>query len=75
MEKEIHSMILKVVKARTETTPWEKDLLQMILEAAESYGDSSGLPVDISPNKFIVDNCKNILCWAMRPLLSQHHGA
>ncbi|KAG5538770.1 hypothetical protein RHGRI_019353 [Rhododendron griersonianum] len=46
-------MILKVVKARTETTPWEKDLLQMILEAAESYGDSCGLPVDISPSKFI----------------------
>lgn len=55
MEKEIHSMILKVVKARTETMR-EKDLLQMILEAAESYGDSCGLPVDISPNKFIVDN-------------------
>ncbi|KAI8545520.1 hypothetical protein RHMOL_Rhmol07G0046100 [Rhododendron molle] len=47
-------MILKVVKARTETT-WEKDLLQMILEAAESYGDSCGLPVDISPNRFMLN--------------------
>ncbi|GFY92041.1 hypothetical protein Acr_08g0004370 [Actinidia rufa] len=37
-----------------------KDLLQMILEAAKSYGDNGGPPQDIAPNKFIVDNCKNI---------------
>lgn len=58
LEKEIHSMILEVVNQRVKG-PYEKDLLQMILEGAQSYG------VDIKGNmlsqeKFIVDNCKNI---------------
>ena len=70
METEIHSNILKVVKARTDVTR-EKDLLQMILEDAKSYGDNGGPPQDIAPNKFIVDNCKNIYFAA----LSRHHGA
>ncbi|XP_042958445.1 cytochrome P450 714A2-like [Carya illinoinensis] len=48
-------MIIKVVKQRMETTH-EKDLLQMILEGAKNTGDLS----DISPDKFIVDNCKLI---------------
>ncbi|KAG2672066.1 hypothetical protein I3843_13G021300 [Carya illinoinensis] len=55
LEKEINSMIVRVVKQRTETTH-EKDLLQMILEGARNTGDLS----DISPDKFIVDNCKTI---------------
>ncbi|KAA8515818.1 hypothetical protein F0562_018571 [Nyssa sinensis] len=59
LEKEISSMILKVVKARSEDIA-EKNLLQMILEGAKSYGDQNGLPADVTPNKFIVDNCKNI---------------
>ena len=52
--EEINSMILKVVKQRTEAS-YEKDLLQMILEGAKSNNDYYG-PCD----KFIVDNCKNI---------------
>lgn len=52
-------MILKVVKERSEATS-ERDLLQSILEAAKRYGENGNLPVDITPNKFIVDNCKNI---------------
>ena len=54
LEEEINSMILKVVKQRTEAS-YEKDLLQMILEGAKSNNDCYG-PCD----KFIVDNCKNI---------------
>ncbi|XP_075646980.1 cytochrome P450 714C2-like [Castanea sativa] len=54
LEEEINSMILKVVKQRTEAS-YEKDLLQMILEGAKSNNDYYG-PCD----KFIVDNCKNI---------------
>ena len=54
LEEEINSMILKVVKQRTEAS-YEKDLLQMILERAKSNNDYYG-PCD----KFIVDNCKNI---------------
>lgn len=52
-------MIVEVVKARTETTQ-EKDLLQMILDAAKSSRDGGGLPEDVSPNKFIVDSCTNM---------------
>lgn len=52
-------MILKVVKQRIEAS-YEKDLLQMILEGAESYNDSDGLSEKISRDKFMVDNCKNI---------------
>ncbi|KAM7486408.1 hypothetical protein LguiA_002417 [Lonicera macranthoides] len=59
LEREINTMILKVVKERSEATS-ERDLLQSILEAAKRYGENGNLPVDITPNKFIVDNCKNI---------------
>ncbi|CAL5398173.1 unnamed protein product [Camellia sinensis] len=59
LEKEIYSMILNVVKARSEAKS-EKDLLQMILEAAKNCRDNGDLPLGITPNKFIVDNCKNI---------------
>ncbi|KAF2312643.1 hypothetical protein GH714_039357 [Hevea brasiliensis] len=62
LEKEINSMILRVVMERA-TANHEKDLLQMILEGAKSYGDhepAGGLPPNVSVDKFIVDNCKAI---------------
>ncbi|KAF8407458.1 hypothetical protein HHK36_006591 [Tetracentron sinense] len=54
LEKEVHSLILKVVEERKEST-FEKDLLQMILEGAKN----SDLGQDAT-DRFIVDNCKNI---------------
>jgi len=54
LEKEVHSLILKVVKERKEATS-EEDLLQMILEGA-SHSNFSHDETD----RFIVDNCKNI---------------
>lgn len=54
LEKEIHSLILEVVKERHKATH-EKDLLQRILEGAKSYDD-----YNITIEKFIVDNCKNL---------------
>ncbi|KAF8394786.1 hypothetical protein HHK36_018722 [Tetracentron sinense] len=54
LEKEIRSLILKVVKEREEATH-EKDLLQMVLEGAKK----SDLGQDAT-DRFIVDNCKNI---------------
>ncbi|KAA8534507.1 hypothetical protein F0562_032024 [Nyssa sinensis] len=54
LEKEVHALILKVVKERGEAAS-EKDLLQMILEGATS-SDLSQEAMD----RFIVDNCKNI---------------
>ena len=58
--EEVNSKILEVVKQCTEAGH-EKCLLQVILERAQSnivYHD--GLSSDSSPDKFIVDNCKNI---------------
>ncbi|XP_048141859.1 cytochrome P450 714C2-like [Rhodamnia argentea] len=55
LDKQIRSMILEVVKARTQAS-YEKDLLQMILQGA----NNEGLPSNISAEQFIVDNCKNI---------------
>ncbi|KAL6289757.1 hypothetical protein ACE6H2_007267 [Prunus campanulata] len=43
LEKEIHSMILKVAKQRSTEASHEKDLLQMILEGAKNYGDADSL--------------------------------
>lgn len=61
LEGEIDSMILEVVNSRSsDDANNKKDLLQLLLSAAESYGDDSNIPADITPNKFIVDNCKNI---------------
>ncbi|KAL2499049.1 Replication protein A 70 kDa DNA-binding subunit B [Abeliophyllum distichum] len=51
--------IAETVKRRSEDT-CDKDLLQLILGSAKNYGDNGNLPADITPNKFIVDNCKNI---------------
>ncbi|RVW14992.1 Cytochrome P450 714A1 [Vitis vinifera] len=59
LEKEIDSMILKVVKERIETTQ-EKDLLQMILDAAKTYGDEDKLSTNVAADRFIIDNCKTI---------------
>ncbi|GAV71499.1 p450 domain-containing protein [Cephalotus follicularis] len=56
LDKEIHSLILTVVKQRMKS-PSEKNLLQTILEAA---GDYDAFPPNVSRDKFIVDNCKNI---------------
>ncbi|KAJ9680493.1 hypothetical protein PVL29_019730 [Vitis rotundifolia] len=61
LEKEINMMILKVVNERIGAQHGEKDLLQMILEAAKSSSSHNGKPsMDINSDKFIVDNCKNI---------------
>ncbi|OIT08229.1 PREDICTED: cytochrome P450 714C2-like [Nicotiana attenuata] len=60
LEKEIKAMILKIVRARSNAT-CEKDLLKLILDAAKSYEESGDkLPAGITPDTFIVDNCKNI---------------
>ncbi|WCJ23050.1 Cytochrome P450 714C2 [Euphorbia peplus] len=59
LEKEINSLILKVVKERA-AMHHEKDLLQMILEGAKNYGVHEDFTSRISVNKFIVDNCKTI---------------
>ena len=54
LEKEIKTLILKVVKERQEVG-YEKDLLQTVLEGAKN-GNLSQEALD----SFIVDNCKNI---------------
>lgn len=56
LKEEIDSMILEVVKARSETRH-DKDLLQLILDAAKSEGD---LTSDFDTKKFIIDNCKSM---------------
>ncbi|GFZ20016.1 hypothetical protein Acr_28g0007210 [Actinidia rufa] len=53
--KEIHKLIVKVVKERKESEHVHKDLLQTVLEGAEN-GDMSR----DAKESFIVDNCKNI---------------
>uniref|UniRef100_A0A7N2LHN0 Cytochrome P450 n=1 Tax=Quercus lobata TaxID=97700 RepID=A0A7N2LHN0_QUELO len=54
LEKELHSLIMKVVKERKEGAS-ENDLLQMIIEGAANtdFGQDE-------TDRFIVDNCKNI---------------
>ncbi|CAN4125986.1 unnamed protein product [Withania somnifera] len=61
LDKEINSMILKIVRARRSLT-YEKDLLQLILDAAKSFEETGGgwLPADVSAETFILDNCKSI---------------
>ncbi|KAG8391479.1 hypothetical protein BUALT_Bualt01G0192000 [Buddleja alternifolia] len=59
LEREIDSMILEIVKNRGADNH-KNDLLQLMLDAAEIYGDDSNIPTDISLNKIVVDNCKNI---------------
>ncbi|CAM8929431.1 hypothetical protein QQ045_023717 [Rhodiola kirilowii] len=61
LEKEVHTMILEVVKKRIATEDGEKDLLQKILEAAGKVGDLENSSLsNINHDKFIIDNCKNI---------------
>nr|POE81401.1 cytochrome p450 [Quercus suber] len=54
LEKEVHSLIMKVVKERKEGAS-QNDLLQMIIEGATNtdFGQDE-------TDRFIVDNCKNI---------------
>ncbi|XP_069143104.1 cytochrome P450 714C2 isoform X2 [Solanum lycopersicum] len=61
LDKEIKAMILKIVRAQRSPT-YEKDLLQVILDAAKSYEENGGdwLPADVAAEMFIVDNCKSI---------------
>ncbi|KAI8556870.1 hypothetical protein RHMOL_Rhmol05G0289500 [Rhododendron molle] len=54
LEKDVRTLILQVVKERTQAG-YEKDLLQMVLEGARN-SDLSQDAID----RFIVDNCKNI---------------
>jgi cytochrome P450 len=54
LEKDVRTLILQVVKERTQVG-YEKDLLQMVLEGAKN-SDLSQDAID----RFIVDNCKNI---------------
>ncbi|CAK9144620.1 unnamed protein product [Ilex paraguariensis] len=56
LEKEIHNLILEVVKERKETGA-EKDLLQMVVEGAEN-GELKMSQKEI--DQFIVANCKNV---------------
>ncbi|KAH6793836.1 hypothetical protein C2S52_004313 [Perilla frutescens var. hirtella] len=60
LEREIDSMILDAVKSFSSDDNSTKNLLQLLMSAAEDDGDDSNIPADMTPNKFIVDNCKNI---------------
>ncbi|GLT58294.1 hypothetical protein SLA2020_311970 [Shorea laevis] len=61
LEKEIDTLIWETVKGRQteglETSSYQNDLLQLILEGATSYAN---VGTEISSKQFIVDNCKNI---------------
>ncbi|KAI5679831.1 hypothetical protein M9H77_01058 [Catharanthus roseus] len=57
IEKEIKTLVLKVVKERREKAGYEKDLLQMILEGAKN---SDFIISQDAFDRFVVDNCKNI---------------
>ncbi|CAI9102067.1 OLC1v1000260C1 [Oldenlandia corymbosa var. corymbosa] len=59
LKEEIDTMILNVIKARRETQH-DKDLLQLILDAANNDGNNNFLPNDVAASWFIIDNCKNI---------------
>ncbi|XP_010260750.1 PREDICTED: cytochrome P450 714C2-like [Nelumbo nucifera] len=56
LEKEVRSMILKIVKERVAEDKPGQDLLQMIIEGAED--GSLGGPY--TAEDFILDNCKNV---------------
>ncbi|KAF5470304.1 hypothetical protein F2P56_010825 [Juglans regia] len=55
LQKEIHSLILEVVKERQKASNHEKDFLHMVLEGAKNSDLSQE-----ATESFIVDNCKNI---------------
>ncbi|KAK4273793.1 hypothetical protein QN277_017122 [Acacia crassicarpa] len=56
LEREVESLIWELVEERKRQGSSEKDLMQLLLEAAES---EEGVGDHLS-KKFIVDNCKNI---------------
>ncbi|GMI92418.1 cytochrome P450, family 714, subfamily A, polypeptide 1, EUI-like p450 A1 [Hibiscus trionum] len=62
LEREVESLIWETVKQRQQECLdkplGQKDLMQLILESA--MNDASAVPGKGSPQKFIVDNCKNI---------------
>lgn len=62
LEKELNSKISKLIKHHQKETH-EHDLLQMILEGAKNCtGSSDGLLSNsMSHDRFVIDNCKNIL--------------
>lgn len=60
LESEVDAMILDVVKEHNQLNDNKKDLLQLILSEAEKTRDANDVPKDVSINKFIIDNCKNI---------------
>ncbi|KAE9611196.1 putative unspecific monooxygenase [Lupinus albus] len=61
IEKEIDRKIMKLIKQRLDHGE-EKDLLQMILEGANSYEEKDRFTTNYvaSRERFIIDNCKNI---------------
>ncbi|KAK1570481.1 hypothetical protein Q3G72_002610 [Acer saccharum] len=63
LQKEIRNLILEVVKERKQKAAHEKDLLQMIIEGAESSTFNQE-----ETDQFIVDNCKNIYVAAFEAL-------
>ncbi|KAK7277202.1 hypothetical protein RIF29_18353 [Crotalaria pallida] len=83
LEKDINSMIMKLIKQRMNQAQ-EQDLLQMILEGAKNCEDSDGiLSNSASRDRFMIDNCKNIFSsghestaitatWCLM-LLAAHH--
>lgn len=52
LEKDVRSLILKVVSERKASAAHENDLLQMVIDGAEHS--------ELSQDNFTVDNCKNI---------------
>ncbi|MED6143785.1 hypothetical protein PIB30_009287 [Stylosanthes scabra] len=61
LEKEVDSMISKIINERLQQDAEEQDLLQMILEGAKSCEGSDSIFSDsVSRDRFIIDNCKNI---------------
>lgn len=62
LEKEIATLILRLVKER-EKGGYENDLLQTILEGAR-YSTTAHHGQEKETDRFIVDNCKNILLAA-----------
>ncbi|KZV45090.1 hypothetical protein F511_29411 [Dorcoceras hygrometricum] len=60
LESEIDAMILEAVKENNQLNDSKKNLLQLLLCEAEKSRDDNDVPKDVSMDKFIVDNCKNI---------------
>ncbi|KAL5759018.1 hypothetical protein ACOSP7_021629 [Xanthoceras sorbifolium] len=63
LQKEIRNLVLEVVKERKQKAAYEKDLLQMIIEGAESSNFNQQ-----ETDQFIVDNCKNIYVAAFEAI-------